>query len=109
LALSLIGFLFIALVSSTGESGSVFFFPFFFIGDVSVPFVIPILLSMLLMLMIFFFWLLRASSYTEIEKYMKTASLCKYCSNPIPVGSSFCPSCGHPLGEDSTESNEQMY
>jgi hypothetical protein len=107
--LSLIGFLVIAFTIPTTEAGFVFVFPFFFVGDVSGPFMVPILMSMLLMFMIFFLWLLRASSYTEIERYMKTASRCEYCSNPIPVGSAFCPSCGRPLREDSGDSYEQMY
>jgi hypothetical protein len=107
--LAFIGFLVIAFTSSTTEAGFVFVFPFFFIGDVSGPFIVPILVSILLMFMIFFFWLLRAGSYKEIEKYVKITSLCEYCSNPIPDGSAFCPSCGSPLGEDPTDSYEPMY
>ncbi|MFX1261547.1 MAG: zinc-ribbon domain-containing protein [Promethearchaeota archaeon] len=108
-ALALIGFLVIALTIPTTEAGFVYVFPFFFVGDISGPLMVTILVSMLLMFMIFFFWLLRASSPTEIEKYVKISSLCEHCSNPIPIGSSFCPSCGRPLGEDSTESYEKMY
>ncbi|MFX0053784.1 MAG: zinc ribbon domain-containing protein [Promethearchaeota archaeon] len=109
LVLALIGFLVIAITSSSTEVGFVFVFPFFFIGDVSEPFMAPILVSMLLMFMILFFWLLRASSYKEIEKYVKIASLCEYCSNPIPSGSAFCPSCGRPLREETADSDERMY
>lgn len=70
---------------------------------------IPILVSMLLMFIVFFFWLLKASSYKEIEKYVKITHLCEYCSNPIPSGSAFCPSCGRPIGEESADSDGRMY
>ncbi|MFW9887008.1 MAG: zinc-ribbon domain-containing protein [Candidatus Thorarchaeota archaeon] len=108
-ALALIGFLVIALTIPTTEAGFVYVFPFFFVGDISGPFMIPILVSMLLMFTIFFFWLLRTSSPTEIEKYVKIAALCEYCGNPIPDDSAYCPSCGRPFREDSADSHEQMY
>jgi len=70
---------------------------------------VPILVSMLMMFIIFFFWVLKASSYKEIEKYVKIVSLCEYCTNPIPSGSTFCPSCGRPLRENSADGYESMY
>jgi hypothetical protein len=113
---AIIGFFIIAVSSSSTESGFFFIFPFFIIGDFSGPLVIIIAASIAVMFLLFFLLPLRRLSrewedkhQNEVPKYVRITSQCEYCSNPIPEGSTFCPSCGSPLREDSSDRYEPMY
>jgi hypothetical protein len=114
--IAFIGFLMIALSSSSDGSGFFFVFPFFVFGDISGSFMIVVVASVVLMLVLFFYFPLRGLSQgweefsqNEARQYVRIISQCEFCSKPIPEGSTFCPSCGSPLREDSSDRYEPMY
>ncbi len=114
--MAIIGFLIIAMSSSSTEAGFFFIFPFFIIGDFSGPLMIIIAASIAVMFLLFFFLPLRNLSHelmdsrqNEVPEYVRIVSQCEYCRRPIPEGSTFCPSCGNPLREDSSDRYEPTY
>jgi uncharacterized membrane protein len=114
--IAIIGFLIIAMASSSTEAGFFFIFPFFIIGDFSGPLMIVIVASIAVMFLLFFLLPLRRLSHewedsrqNKVQKYVRITSQCEYCTRPIPEGSTFCPSCGNPLREDSSDRYEPMY
>jgi hypothetical protein len=114
--IAIIGFFIIAISGSSTEAGFFFIFPFFIIGDFSGPLMIIIAASITVMFLLFFFLPLRNltheledSRLNEVPKYVRIASQCEYCSRPIPEESTFCPSCGNPLRECSSDRYEPMY
>ena len=116
IVLSIIGFLIIAMSNSSSDTGFFFIFPFFIIGDAWGPFMVMMIAAISLLLLLFFLWPMRilsrdwdSRSQTDIPKYLRITSHCHYCNEPVPEHSTFCPSCGNPLRENSSDGYEPLF
>ncbi|MBE0526583.1 MAG: hypothetical protein IH631_06540 [Candidatus Thorarchaeota archaeon] len=106
-----IGILFIVfgiilLVVGGGLGDSIFFiFPFFFFNG-SDPISIFIILGFMLVIVIF---MLRSTSYMVnhqgVGKKLLVGGKCGFCSSPIPIGASFCSSCGNAINDNLTDND----
>jgi len=82
------------VVGSGGLENSTFFvFPFFFFSG-SDPVGIFVVLGFMLVIVIL---MLRTTSGMAFQP---NVGKCVFCSSPVPIGASFCPSCGNAINDD---------
>jgi len=104
--LCIIGGIILLVIGSGGLEDSVFFvFPFFFFNG-SDPISIFIVLGFMLIIVLL---ILRTTSGIVIPPgiggKLHVGGKCRFCSSPLPIGASFCSSCGNAISDDLMEND----